>query len=510
MNETVVSAGMPLRIGTPEEFARVRAKLRAAGFDEQTVCPALRIGNMSDLGKARAETTDFASVTPELGLFLKLFLLVERVARAEVERLLDQETLDSFLALDLLRLGQFDGQEQYYTPVFFYPVMDVWIASDRQDSPDGSPYEAPPDIVFPAIYAGTLRFLRLILKTPGTDALDLCAGSGIGALVLSPHFKRVVSADLTARSAHFAHFNALLNGRENVSLAQGDLYEPVAGLTFDRIVAHPPYVPSLDNTTIWRDGGATGEFLIRRIIEGAPQHLKPGGTLCVVGLGIDTKEAAYEERARRWLGAEQEEFDIIFGFENEKSPQDVVKGVTGRAGKEDLAGAERMEQAFREVGAVRLIYGALVIRRRAADERSKPWTVRFMAAQETDGSSYDWALAWRRLSASEDFRQRLALMRPRLSPHLQVIVTHTVSEGELVPSEFIMKTERPFAAAIRLDGWVVPLAAQFNGQLTPAQVYEKARGGAALPANFQLEDFLSLVAMLVERGFLVLDELPKV
>lgn len=510
MSEAVTYADVPLRMGAPEDFARVRAALRAAGFTEEKVCPALRLTDIMNVGTARMETADLASVSEELGAYIKLFLLLEHVERAEVERAVAKETLDSFLALDLLRLGEFGSGPEYFTPVFLYPVTGLWIVSDRHTNPDGSEFEPPADVVFPAIFPGTLRFLKLILRTPGEAALDLCSGSGVGAIALSQYFTRTVAADLTERATHFARFNALLNGRENVQVARGDLYEAVAGQTFDRIIAHPPYMPALATTQIWRDGGATGEYLIRRIIGEAPARLQPGGTLCLVGIGIDTHEQSYEERVRDWLGAAQAEFDVIFGFGVEKTPQEVIRETAKRSGAVDPSPFAQMEQAFQEMGATRLIYGAIVLRRRTAEERGEPWTTRLFITPETDGKAFEWALAWRHLSAREDYHELLARARPRLSPYVQVNVTHQVSAGAFVPTEFILKTEKPFAAAIRFDGWVVPLAAEFNGQLTPPEVYEQARAAEAIPADFELSDLLQLLALLVARGFLVLDELPQV
>src|SRR5437667_234719 len=95
---------------------------------------------------------------------------------------------------------------------------------DRHDNPDGSALVLASDVVFPALDAGTLRFLGIIPRSSTAEALDLCSGTGIGALVLSRHAQRVVAADITARAAHFARFNALLNGCPNVAVAQGDLY----------------------------------------------------------------------------------------------------------------------------------------------------------------------------------------------------------------------------------------------------------------------------------------------
>src|SRR5439155_15523128 len=233
----------------------------------------------------------------------------------DVAGTIDPSELGALEALDLLRPGALG---HCYSPAFVYPVAGFVIASDRHDSPDGSDLVLASDVVFPALDAGTLRFLGVIPRSPARDALDLCAGTGIAALVLSRHVERVVAADITPRAGHFATFNARLNGRTNVEVVQGDLYQAVAGRTFDRIVAHPPYVPSLGLAKIYRDGGATGEALIRRIIEGLPQHLRAGGMFCALTQGLDTKDGPFEDRVRRWLGDSSAEFDIIFAVDEER------------------------------------------------------------------------------------------------------------------------------------------------------------------------------------------------
>jgi methylase of polypeptide subunit release factors len=69
-------------------------------------------------------------------------------------------------------------------------------------------------------------------------------GTGIAALVAAQKDAAHAWAfDITARATHFAEFNRRLNAIPNVTAAEGDLYAPAGGQTFDRIVAHPPYLP---------------------------------------------------------------------------------------------------------------------------------------------------------------------------------------------------------------------------------------------------------------------------
>src|SRR5262249_30026279 len=153
-------------------------------------------------------------------------------------------------------LAPVPGQpDLYYGTVFLYPVASLYIASDRGMAIDKSDITSEREVVYPAITTNTRRFLDSLPETPCEDLLDLCSGSGIAAFVGAVHYARQAwSCDLAERSVRFAEFNRRLNGIENVTCLQGDLYRPVVDLTFDRIVAHPPYVPSEGQEVLFRDG----------------------------------------------------------------------------------------------------------------------------------------------------------------------------------------------------------------------------------------------------------------
>jgi methylase of polypeptide subunit release factors len=512
------AAQFPLRQGSDEHFMRVQSLLKSSDFDEATISSALKISEMSDLSSIKPQEIDLTAATSDmLALLIRIFLFTETVRREEVENLIDPTTLDSLLALDILRVGKFDlsvghNVESYYSSVFLYPVAGLLIASDRNNNPDGSQFAAPPDIVFPAINGGTLLFLKLIPKSPARQVLDIGSGSGVAALMLSDCAQQVVASDVTARAAHFARFNCLLNRRYNVEVAQGDLYSAVEGQTFDRIVAHPPYVPSLSQTTIFRDGGETGEVLVKRIIEGLPKYLRPGGTYYSLCLGLDTKEARFEERVRTWLGESQDEFDVLFVFADERSPEQLVQDWakwTNSIGSSDLA---RWDDIFARTGARSFVYGAVVIHRHRTtldSESSRPptaMTARTRLGTETRGSHIEWALRWHRLRAQTDSLQKLSHCRPCLATNMRVRTTHVVKDGALVPSDFVFETETPFPIATRLDPWIVPVIAEFNGSYTPAHLYEVARSKSLLPEAMTQMEFIDLIAILIGRGYLQLDE----
>lgn len=136
----------------------------------------------------------------------------------------------------------------------------------------------------------------------GRTVLDLGTGSGCIALSLATEgrFSRIVATDVSAGALEVARENARRVGPERVpEFRLGHLFEPVAGERFDVIVSNPPYIaepeyPELDQSV--RDfepreallSGPDGLAHTRAILEGALEHLAPGG---LVALEVDSRRA---------------------------------------------------------------------------------------------------------------------------------------------------------------------------------------------------------------------------
>lgn len=496
--QEILSGTGPLKIGTREEFARVARALREVSFDEQTICRAFHLGDMSDVARLRVADLDQAGISSQLQVMVRLFLVLRLVPRPEVERAFDETTVSSFLSLGLLGRGEFG--DNYYAKVLLYPINGLVIASDREIDPHGSPLTGMAELVFPAVYEGTLQFLRLLPELDG-DALDLCAGTGIAAFVLSRRCRRAYSLDISARATAFARFNQALNGCEHVEVLQGDLYAPVEGQTFDCIVAHPPYVPSLGIETVWRDGGVTGDVFVRRIIEGLPQYLREGGCAMMLTQGVDTKAGAFEERARQWLGDRADEFDIIFASKTERSPSEVIQLLFKKRPDSEAA---TLSEEFRRAGVINMPYGALFLRRVKRSPNRKSWIIRPRLSSETVGADFQATFALHDRVSLPQFAVDLAHAKPQLAPRLEITVRHVVHEGSLVPAEYVFSVGRPFEKRGQFDPWAIPMFTRFDGCLTVAEIYEAARAEGEMPEAFGLEDFVLLVTRSIEAGFLIL------
>ena len=130
------------------------------------------------------------------------------------------------------------------------------------------------------------------------------AGSGrVQALHAARCGARVVGVDINPRAVHFARFNAVLNGLEQVCrFEQGDLWAPLGDERFELITANPPFVPSpaLDEL-LFRDGGGGGEEVLARILRCCAEHLTRPGTLLVTTNLVHHKGRPYEGKLHDWL-----------------------------------------------------------------------------------------------------------------------------------------------------------------------------------------------------------------
>jgi SAM-dependent methyltransferase len=240
---------------------------------------------------------------------------LDALIRLFCENLFESEAELPADALDLLdRLALIARDKEFpaviYATAAILPVAGELIVCDRGGAPDGSDYPLLPDVVYPPVFDNTIRYLAGLPSTPCDAMLEIGTGAGIGAIAGARHARHVWATDITARAVQFAGLNCRLAGLDNVTLLEGDLYQPVEGLTFDRIAFHPPWVPRPQSTFAFGDGGEDGETIIGGSIEGLPRFLRPGGQFYCILLASDREGERFEQRVRRWLGAGENQFDI--------------------------------------------------------------------------------------------------------------------------------------------------------------------------------------------------------
>ena len=149
--------------------------------------------------------------------------------------------------------------------------------------------------------------LREDLKSQ-PNILEIGTGSGAISLALALELDdpKIAATDISNEAISVADLNfKAYRVNDRIRLFMGDLYNALKGHDekFDIIVSNPPYVSTDEMRTLPADvkyepeialfGGTGGLDITRPLIEGAPDHLEPGGFL-VVEIGKDQVEKVKE------------------------------------------------------------------------------------------------------------------------------------------------------------------------------------------------------------------------
>jgi ribosomal protein L3 glutamine methyltransferase len=148
-----------------------------------------------------------------------------------------------------------------------------------------------------------------------TDILELCTGSGCLPIMLADAFgnAQVDTADISIDALAVAKRNVdTYELQDRITLIESDLYTNVPDKKYDLIITNPPYVNTdsmnklpqeyLHEPQIALAGGQDGMDLVRKIVAGAAQRLKPNGILMVeIGNERAFAEQAFPHLNLTWL-----------------------------------------------------------------------------------------------------------------------------------------------------------------------------------------------------------------
>jgi len=490
--------------GNAADLAAMRGILEQCGYTAEGICQRLGIPEIKEYRNLRQGRGNVQSVEQPLDALIHLLLDGEYVERGILESLLPP---GAPRLMEALGLAAFDAAqpERCYGAVTLFPVRGMLLASDRGSTPDNQPYAFPADVVYPAATLNTLEFMATLPETPCEAFLDLGTGTGIAALDASRYARHAWATDIAARSVEFAEFNRRLNGIENVTVLEGDLYQPVEGLTFDRIVTHPPYVPARRTRFIYRDGGEDGEEILRRAIEGLPRMLRPGGRFYTVFTAADCEDETLEDRIRRWLGADAPQFDLVLAAHRLVPPRDALANLLGYGSvalddwRYDRELWERRKVTF-------LFHGSVLIRRHAAPLPA--FTARVLKGEGFGREHTEWLLDWETAVHDPAARETLLNSRPALSPHCELAVFHAVRDGRFAPQGFSLRSKRPFESECICQQWLVQIVSACDGRSTWREHLEKAKQAGWIDPATTPEEFVQLLDPMVANGFLRIVEKP--
>lgn len=392
------------------------------------------------------------------------------------------------------------GPDLLITPALVCPMAGLWLWCDN---PAATPGRMLPDVVYSPLTPNTQQFMLMLPRTPAESVLELCGGTGVAALASARLARTAVTADITERSTAFAAFNARFNGITNVESVCGDLYEPVRGRTFDRILAHPPYMPNFEQEYVFRDGGADGEQITRRVIAGLPGALREGGRFFCMCLATDRREAPLEERVRGWLGSDEADFDVCVA--ELQSPRDPTEFYARRAYDNlgSFAEVDARHRFFKQAGIERLVYGAIALQRR---RRARPtFTVRRKKGPFTAGVHLEWAMNWETRNTDAGFPAHLVGLAPQPSPELRMRLTYAPRPDGFVLVDSTLEVASPLAYEVETPPWVPQFLERCaDGRRTLQEQHAELTSDRVIPGDVPVERFAVAVRDLAATGVLVL------
>lgn len=165
----------------------------------------------------------------------------------------------------------------------------------------GLPFRVGPGVLIPRPDTELIVELSLERLPPRGRLLDMGTGSGAIAVACA-HARRdasVTALDLSEEALAIARANAAANGAQ-VRFLRSDWFAAIGEERFELIASNPPYIAAGDAHLSQGDlrfepvgaltDHADGLTALRNIVDGAPDHLVPGGWL-LLEHGYDQAEA---------------------------------------------------------------------------------------------------------------------------------------------------------------------------------------------------------------------------
>lgn len=160
-----------------------------------------------------------------------------------------------------------------------------------------------PDVYPPS--DDSILLIESLEVAPGERILEVGCGSGVVSIHCALNGCDVTAVDINPRAVDLTRRNAKANGL-SFPVVESDVYGNVNG-TFDTIVFNLPYLPVDEEGLLAKawSGGPDGLGPLPRLLEGAPDHLWPGGRVVVVVSSLTEPRAledCLEKHSVRTLG----------------------------------------------------------------------------------------------------------------------------------------------------------------------------------------------------------------
>lgn len=484
---------------------RLRDALLAADFTVGSVADLVGVEAHRALG--RNETTPAArraSGGSPLSTLTRLWPLQRPVAVEDAEAALPG-LVDALCVGGLLERSVGEVRAVVDVRPYAEDDRDWWIVSDLTPGLDGGERRMSPSHVL-GVSSASNSLAQLTIRERLDSALDLGTGSGVQAMHLTQHVGHVVATDVNPRCLQLAALTAELNGVE-VELRRGSLYDPVARDAFDLIVTNPPFVisPGTGEVLTYRDSGLPGDEVVRRVVVGAVDHLKPGGWCQVLANWAHVEGTPWTERLNGWIQSTGCDAWVV-----QREVIDVSRYVEMWLDDAGLHGAPDYrdrydawlgwfsEQRIEAVG-----FGWLTLRNAARDGPEvtvEDWP--YEIEQPLGPYIRGWGARVDRLAATSDAE----LLTARLVASPDLVEERLGAPGAEDPSSIVLRSQRGMRRARQMTTEVAGMVGACDGELTLGQIADALATLLDEPADDLRRALLAEARLLIREGFLDFSE----
>jgi release factor glutamine methyltransferase len=186
----------------------------------------------------------------------------------------------------------------------------------------GLEFEVTSDVLIPRPETEILVERAIEFLGPLRDPAFCEIGVGSGCISISVlhnvRAAKAVAADISIKAINVARSNAIRYVVDDrIEFVESDVYSNLPDVQFDAILSNPPYVPEIDLESLQpevRDyephlaltSGKLGLDVIGKLVNEAPQYLKPGGML-IFEMGFNQSPAV----SQMFDSAAWQTFDIL-------------------------------------------------------------------------------------------------------------------------------------------------------------------------------------------------------
>ncbi|WP_231939010.1 DUF7059 domain-containing protein [Brevibacterium sandarakinum] len=302
---------------------------------------------------------------------------------------------------------------------------------------------------------------------------DIGTGCGIQALLLARHSDRVIATDISQRALHLTGLSAGLNGIDNIELRAGSMLEPLSE-PVDLLVSNPPFVITPRTTVAnfeYRDGGMTGDRLVKSLFSAIPGHLRPGGRSVCLGNWETT--SAVDAGPEAWVAdpdtsvlvIEREALDPIAYAETW-----IRDGGISRASEDWNQAAAAWMDDFESRDVTEVVFGYVIMGKAEETSSSFKTTVRTTSAIANNPHGLGQFVAttfalrsWLATAGAEEIATTVFTRSPDLVEH-----RHHVP-GESDPSSITLEQGIGFGQVFDLDTALAGFVSVADGSLTLRQ-----------------------------------------